>query len=267
MVQFYDHITESLRGWILKQKLFWVATAPLTAEGHVNLSTKGGYGTFHIIDENTVWYEDLTGSGVETIAHIRENGRITVLFNAFEGPPRILRLFGKGTVHEFGSPEYNALLPENARTPGSRSVIMINVYKVSTSCGYAVPFFDYRAERSRHHEMSVSVEAVDIASGCPSEPAKGGLKEYWQKQNIKSLDGLPGVLSAFQSTRQFVGVETPTNRPNRPRATAESTISSKVERFKPTSQTLLVTSLAFVAGVTLSARVYNTIERLGLFTL
>ena len=170
MVQFFDHIPEFLSTWILEQKIFWVATAPLSGQGHVNLSPKGGQGTFHIIDEHTVWYEDLTGSGkqivmdnqlansfrtllgVETISHIRENGRITVLFNAFEGPPRITRLWGtgitptcqagynvtsrlttsiSGTVYEFDTPEYNALL-QNNRRPGSRSVIMISVHKAST---------------------------------------------------------------------------------------------------------------------------------------
>ncbi|KAJ3563809.1 hypothetical protein NP233_g8692 [Leucocoprinus birnbaumii] len=97
MVKFYDTIPDFVVPWLKAQKVFWVATAPLTGEGHVNVSPKGIFeGNFCVVDEKSVWYEDLTGSGVETISHLRENGRITVMFTAFDGPPRICRLFGKG---------------------------------------------------------------------------------------------------------------------------------------------------------------------------
>jgi hypothetical protein len=98
MGKYYDSIPSFLNTWLTNQKIFWVATAPLSESGLVSVSPKGVEGTFHIVNENRVWYEDLTGSGVETVSHVRENGRITILFNAFEGPPRIVRLYGRGRV-------------------------------------------------------------------------------------------------------------------------------------------------------------------------
>ncbi|KAK1235797.1 hypothetical protein PQX77_000970 [Marasmius sp. AFHP31] len=196
MVQFYDEIPSFLSDWIKLQKIFWVATAPLSGDGHVNVSAKGVDGTFHIVNEHRVWYEDLTGSGCETISHVRENGRVTIYFNAFEGPPRIARLWGKGTVYEFGTPEYNALVPPESRKPGSRSVIMIDVHKAATSCGYAVPFFEYKAERTKLFEWASDKEKHDHTSSSPQAsqdlPSKG-LKAYWQKMNTSSFDGLPGM--------------------------------------------------------------------------
>ncbi|KAF9269727.1 hypothetical protein L218DRAFT_851020 [Marasmius fiardii PR-910] len=189
MVQFYDEIPPFLVDWIKAQHVFWVATAPLSADGHVNLSGKGIEGSFHAVNNRQVWYEDLTGSGCETISHLRENGRITIYFNAFEGPPRIARLFGKGKVFEFGTPEYNALLPPEQRKPGSRSVIMVDVHKVSTSCGYAIPFFDFKSHRTRLIEWASIKQDKDCASLSDSD----GLKAYWQKTNSASLDGLPGM--------------------------------------------------------------------------
>jgi hypothetical protein len=154
--------------------MFWVATAPLSAQGHINLSPKGTADCFHVVNPKQVWYEDLSGSGnvylvcapdpfaltlntapgVETISHVRENGRITIMFCAFEGPPRILRLFGvgmcldrvllcswklaipfvlhTGTAHDYGSSEYNRLIPGASRKPGSRAAIVINVYQVGS---------------------------------------------------------------------------------------------------------------------------------------
>jgi len=257
MVQFYDKIPEFMRDWIPKQKIFWVATAPLSGEGHVNLSPKGGHGTFHIIDEHTVWYEDLTGSGVETISHIRENGRITILFNAFEGPPRIARLWGTGTVYEFDTSEYNALL-QNNRTPGSRSVIMIKVHKTATSCGFAVPFFDYRAERTKHGEVSVKKEANDngVPVSSPEKQAPDGLKAYW-KEYCKSIDGLPAIQTAFKSARRFDEYTIPADFQSA--ATIAKPINLKAERSGPLTKTMLMTVLAFGAGVVLSAQVHNII--------
>lgn len=97
MGSFFETIPENLIAWIQTQHIFWVATAPLSPTGHVNVSPKGISGTFHVVDERTVWYEDVTGSGVETISHLRENGRVTIMFNAFDGPPRIVRLWGTGS--------------------------------------------------------------------------------------------------------------------------------------------------------------------------
>ncbi|KAF8184808.1 hypothetical protein BJ912DRAFT_974135 [Pholiota molesta] len=176
--------------WIQQQKMFW-------STGHVNLSPKGFDNTFHIVDEKQVWYEDMTGSGAETIAHLRENGRITILFCAFDGPPRIVRLFGTGTVHEFDTPGYNAFIPLDKRQPGSRSVIVIDIHKVGT------------ANRMRLHGFFARKESEDIkAESCTtmeSEPPRSdkGLKAYWESKNIKSIDGLPALLTAFNSTTTF----------------------------------------------------------------
>ncbi|TFK34649.1 hypothetical protein BDQ12DRAFT_689317 [Crucibulum laeve] len=212
MGKFFDAIPEFLFPWIKQQKMFWVATAPLGADGHVNISPKGYEGSFHILNEKQVWYEDLTGSGVETISHLKENGRITIMFNAFEGPPRICRLFGTGTVYEFGTPEYDTLLPAESRQPGSRSVIMVDVHKVGTSCGFSVPFFTFKAERPKLHNLLASKEKADIeaaASCTPSELEKQprqtnkGLKAYWNLENLKSIDGLTGIEHAHESTVGF----------------------------------------------------------------
>ncbi|TFK34647.1 hypothetical protein BDQ12DRAFT_656566 [Crucibulum laeve] len=212
MGQFFDAIPEFLFPWIKQQKMFWVATAPLGTDGHVNVSPKGFEGTFRIVNEKQVWYEDLTGSGVETISHLKENGRITIMFNAFEGPPRICRLFGTGTVYEFGTPEYDVLLPAESRQPGSRSVIMVDVHKVGTSCGYSIPFFTFKSNRFKLHNFATKREKADIeaeASCTPSELAEQprrtdqGLKAYWNLRNLKSIDGLTGIEHAHESTAGF----------------------------------------------------------------
>ncbi|KDQ51343.1 hypothetical protein JAAARDRAFT_41191 [Jaapia argillacea MUCL 33604] len=203
MGKFFTSIPPDVLPWIAQQQCFWVSTAPLSPSGHVNLSPKGIRDCFHVIDENTVWYEDLTGSGNETISHLKENGRITIMFSAFEGPPRILRLFGRGTVHEFGTEEYNTLIPPQKRKPGSRAAIVINVYKVGTSCGYAVPYYQFLSHRSTLHTFFAHKESLDRASSLldasQNEPdssalkSTNGLKAYWQEKNSTSLDGLPGI--------------------------------------------------------------------------
>ncbi|KIJ07289.1 hypothetical protein PAXINDRAFT_103021 [Paxillus involutus ATCC 200175] len=217
MAKFYDEIPEWLFEWIKKQHMFWVASAPLSAHGHVNLSPKGTADCFHVVNSKQVWYEDLSGSGIETISHLRENGRITVMFSALDGPPRILRLFGVGTVHEYGTPEYDALIPATTRKPGSRAVIVIDVYQVGTSCGFAVPVYGFVTQRTQLLRYFDKREAVDRSfassqqqpgscsdDNCDSEvaPAKGetvpqgSLRAYWLLKNTHSLDGLPGLLTA-----------------------------------------------------------------------
>ncbi|KAI0056523.1 hypothetical protein BV25DRAFT_1893999 [Artomyces pyxidatus] len=192
----FDYIPEDYIRWALKQHVFWVATAPLSESGHVNLSPKGVLGTFHVLHKNKVWYEDLTGSGIETISHLRENGRITILFNAFEGGPRILRLFGRGTVHEFGTLEYNALLPVEERNPGSRGVIVVEVDRVGTSCGWGVPLYSYAGPRETLVNFGVKLERKDQEAPWHSGH---GLVAYWQRANQKSVDGLPGLQIAHVS--------------------------------------------------------------------
>ncbi|KAF5367763.1 hypothetical protein D9758_009841 [Tetrapyrgos nigripes] len=229
MGQFFDSIPPSLIPWIQKQQIFWVATAPLSKDGHVNLSPKCTRGMFYVFDEKTVWYEDMTGSGVETISHIRENGRVTILFTAFEGPPRIVRLFGTGIIHEFGSTEYNTLIPPETRQPGSRAVIMVDVHKVGTACGYSIPFFDFKSHRNQLHQWAVKKEVFDTSFDplAPSEsdnpsltrngavqltklshstdfhasPSAGllsekGIRSYWLAHNAHSIDGIPGLATA-----------------------------------------------------------------------
>ncbi|KAJ4490550.1 hypothetical protein J3R30DRAFT_3278074 [Lentinula aciculospora] len=211
MGNFHDEIPSFLIPWIQKQEVFWVATSPLSADGHVNVSTKGLKGTFHIVDSKRVWYEDLTGSGVETISHLRENGRITVLLNAFEGPPRIARLFGKGSVYEFGTPEYNELLPPDLRKPGSRAVIMVDVEKVGTSCGYGVPFFEFKGHRDTYYNVASRFEQADFSAqqtetmpepppNLDSLPPKG-LRHYFLSHNATSIDGLTGLTTAHEAPR------------------------------------------------------------------
>ncbi len=150
MGQFFETIPPSLVKWILDQKVFWVATAPLSPSGHVNISPKGGQ-DFGVVDEKTFWYMDLTGSGIETISHLREpdNGRVTVMFNAFEGPPRILRLFGNGRVLEICSPDFETFVAKHdvKTIPGTRSIVLVDIHQVGTSCGFGVPFFDFKGFR------------------------------------------------------------------------------------------------------------------------
>ncbi|KWU45294.1 hypothetical protein RHOSPDRAFT_28889 [Rhodotorula sp. JG-1b] len=206
MGAFYDEIpNEALIDWIKAQKVFWVATAPLDGQGTVNVSPKG-YDCFQIVAKNAVWYQDMTGSGNETISHLREpgNGRLTIMFNAFEGPPRIVRLFGRGKVFERDSPEYDRLLPvgDHRRLPGSRAIIWLDVDRVGTSCGYSVPFFDYVKDRDRLKDHFAEKEDVDRAyldehacEDCTLAPAteKGGMRAYWELKNSESVDGLPGL--------------------------------------------------------------------------
>ncbi|KZP32025.1 hypothetical protein FIBSPDRAFT_916615 [Athelia psychrophila] len=200
MGQFFDDIPPFLPPWLAEQEMFWVATAPLGGGGHVNVSPKGTRGCFHYVSPTRVWYQDLSGSGNETISHLREpgNGRITILFSAFQGPPRITRLFGTGTVHEYGTPEYDALIPVSERKPGSRSAIVIDVHKVGTSCGYAVPFYAFQAHRTKLLDFFDRRERADRAEGGRSEK---GLQAYWAQKNAESMDGMPGLESAFACER------------------------------------------------------------------
>ncbi|KAF8908154.1 hypothetical protein CPB84DRAFT_1767433 [Gymnopilus junonius] len=180
MGQFLEEIPEYLIDWILKQQMFWVASAPLSPDGHVNISPKAIEGTFHVTNSRRVWYEDLSGSGAETVAHIRENGRVTILFHAFEGPARIVRLYGKGEhklnylfysseydisllriFYELGTPEYEALVNSESRLPGSRAVIGIDITKVGTTCGYAVPYYQFVSHRKQLLDWAEKKECVD----------------------------------------------------------------------------------------------------------
>jgi hypothetical protein len=179
MADRFSSLRPDLAQWWREQPMFFVATAPSGANGHVNLSPKG-HDTLRVLAEDRVAYLDLTGSGVETIAHLRENGRVTLMACAFTGNPRISRIYGRGRVHLAESSEFDALAPQFPDLPGKRAIIDIAVEHVTTSCGYAVPLMDLVEDRER---------LLDWAR------AKGddGLVEYRHKKNAVSIDGLPGI--------------------------------------------------------------------------
>jgi hypothetical protein len=181
MAKTFTTIDARLRAFIEQQKMFFVATAPLRRGGHINLSPKGLEGTFAILDERTVAYLDLTGSGVETIAHLRENGRACIMFCAFEGPPRIVRVHGTGDVIEPEHEEFDALSAHFGDYPGVRAIIRIRANRISDSCGYGVPLYDYRGERDQLQRWA-------------QRKGADGVAEYQRENNTESLDGLPGLL-------------------------------------------------------------------------
>ena len=174
-----DSITPELAEWVVSQRLFFVSTAPLSAQGHVNCSPKGG-DCLRVLGPHRVAYADYTGSGVETIAHLRENGRIVLLFCAFEGPPKIVRFHGRGEVILPGNPDFEALATQFPANPGTRALIRVEVARVSTSCGYSVPLFEFQAPR----------ESLDKWA-AQKGPEK--LAEYRAINNRVSLDGLPSL--------------------------------------------------------------------------
>jgi Pyridoxamine 5'-phosphate oxidase len=175
----YDALTDDLSGWLLDQRVFFVATAPLAADGHVNLSPKG-HDCFRVLSPTCVAYLDLTGSGAETIAHLRENGRITLLFTAFDGPPRIVRLHGQGSVVTAGDNRWDALSSRFPKMPGTRSVIVVDVTRIATSCGYSVPLLAYAGERPTLLEWA-------------ERKGPDGLDSYRSEKNATSIDGLPAL--------------------------------------------------------------------------
>jgi hypothetical protein len=177
----FASLSPDLAQWWREQPVFFVATAPAGDGGHVNLSPKG-YDTLRVLGPQRVAYLDLTGSGVETIAHLRENGRITLMACAFAGNPRISRIYGRGTVHEVGTPGFDALASDFPALPGQRAIIEVNVERVTTSCGYAVPLMDLVDDRDR-------------LIAWAEKKGDDGVVEYWASKNRESIDGLPGLSS------------------------------------------------------------------------
>ena len=172
-----DNIDTELAEWITEQRIFFVATAPMSAHGHINTSPKGG-DAFRILGELEVVYQDYTGSGAETAAHLRENGRIVIMICSFDGPPKIVRLHGHGTVITDGHDRYSELSSLFPANPGTRSFIHVAVSRVSDSCGYSVPFYDFRSYR-------------DTLDRWSAKKGKGELKAYRAAKNHNSIDGLP----------------------------------------------------------------------------
>ena len=174
-----DGISAELAEFLEAQPVFFVATAPEDPDGHVNCSPKG-LDTFRVIDDHTVAYLDLTGSGVETVAHLRDNRRITLMFCAFTGRPDIVRLYGRGRAVPADAPDAAALLARFPDLPGARSVIVVDVERVPSSCGFAVPRMTLDAARA---------EPVTWAE----KKGPDGIARYWHEKNAASIDGLPGI--------------------------------------------------------------------------
>jgi Pyridoxamine 5'-phosphate oxidase len=181
MAKVFDSITDDLQRFIQAQQLFFVATAPLTADGHVNLSPKG-FNSFRILSPHRVAYLDVTGSGNETSAHLQENGRITFMFCAFQEPPSILRLYGKGQTVLPDAPEWAELYALFSPIPGTRQIIVADIDRVQTSCGMGVPLYEPVGQRES------LVKWAD-------KKGKEGLHEYQQQKNAVSIDGLPTALA------------------------------------------------------------------------
>ena len=177
MGKFHDSIKPAHKEFIEKQHIFFVSTAPLSADGRINLSPKG-LDSFRVLSENKVAYMDLISSGNETSAHTLENGRITFMFCSFEGPPNILRLYGKGFSVLPDSETWETYTPHFKIYPSTRQIIVADIDLVQTSCGYGVPLYDYIGDRNIHFDW---VEKKGTA----------GLHEYIQQNNLVSLDGLP----------------------------------------------------------------------------
>jgi len=179
MGKIYESIDEKLRDWLSAQRVFFVATAPLSREGHVNCSPKDGE-SFRIIDARTVAYLDLTGSGVETIAHVRENERIVLMFCAFAGAPKIVRLHGRGEVIESRNCDFERLKSIFPSRAGIRSIIRVHLMRISDSCGFGVPLYEFREHRSQ----------LKLWAERKSEEA---IKAYQLEVNSNSIDGLIGL--------------------------------------------------------------------------
>jgi hypothetical protein len=177
--QSYPCLDDRLIAFIRAQKVFFVATAPLAADGHVNLSPKG-YDSLAIIDERTVAYADLGGSGIETHAHVRENGRITLMFCAFEGPANIVRVYGRGEAISFDEPGFDTAIAAFPNVSRARGVITVHIDGVADSCGWGVPFFKFEGEREQLRRW-VDARPYDEWA------------QHRRAANARSIDGLPGL--------------------------------------------------------------------------
>jgi hypothetical protein len=191
VAKLYDHITDHLADFIKAQPMFFVASAPLAADGHVNISPKG-LDSLRILSPRRIAYLDMTGSGNETSAHIRENGRITFMFCAFNGPPNILRLYGQGYTVLPGSEEWAQLAPLFPAYHGARQIIAADIDRVQTSCGFAVPLMDYVGQR-------------DTLLRWAHARDEQGLEEYRCENNVRSIDGLLTPLAEQLDTEPAAG--------------------------------------------------------------
>jgi hypothetical protein len=182
----YLELDEDLQEFIAAQHVFFVGSAPLSPEGHVNVSPKG-LDSFRILSPREVAYLDLTGSGVETVAHLRENGRLTVMFCAFSGRPRILRLYGGGRAVEPHDADWEQYMRHFDPHPGARSIVVLAVERIADSCGYGVPCYEHVAPRT---QLDAWVRSKGVR----------GIAEYQSKHNRRSIDGLPGIRQNGETT-------------------------------------------------------------------
>ena len=177
-MKLHEAVDGRLLEFVERQRMFFVATAPLAADGHVNVSPRGIPGTFAVLDPHTFAWLDGTGSGSETIAHLRENGRITVMFCAFDGPPNIVRFHGRGRIVLPNDEDYAGLATHFSELPGARAIIVVDIERVSDSCGYGVPMMEYTGER-------------DLLPPYFERKGVEGSAEYRRQKNQTSIDGLP----------------------------------------------------------------------------
>jgi hypothetical protein len=179
MSKVHERLDDQLRAFIAAQHVFFVATAPLDTDGHLNLSPRG-CDTLRVLDDRTVAWLDNVGSGAETIAHLRENRRVVLMLCAFAGPPKILRLHGRGDTIEPGDPEFATLRPRFATAPTVRAIIRVRVERISDSCGWGVPLMRYEGERPQFAEWA-------------SRKGEAGVAAYQREKNARSIDGLPAL--------------------------------------------------------------------------
>ncbi|KAI5805078.1 pyridoxamine phosphate oxidase family protein [Geopyxis carbonaria] len=198
MPKFFETLSPELGEWCLKQSVFWTATAPLVGK-HINVSPKGILDSaFAVLGPNQAAYVDLTGSGAETISHLYDNGRITILFNSFDVSPRILRLFCNGRVLEADNPEFAPMIEKIGAQElvGVRAVILLDIFKVQTSCGFGVPIASVTHDSEDGVAKPCFENRPTIASWATTKVEKGQMGEYQAEWNHDSLDGLPGMKSA-----------------------------------------------------------------------
>lgn len=184
MGKVYEVLDDRLRAFIDEQPMFFVASAPLAGDGHVNVSPKGRAGSLAVLDEHTVAYLDFGGSLAETIAHVRENGRVTLMWCAFSGSPKVLRVHGRGEIVTRDDARFTDLVQRfgDADGPGLRVVVLVHVERISDSCGYAVPLMSFESERDLHYRHFGRKTDEEFAAYCAK-------KEH----NVRSVDGLPAL--------------------------------------------------------------------------
>ena len=175
----YTEISDRLQEWINQQQVFFVATAPLSADGLINCSPKG-LDSLSILGPRTIAYVDVGGSGIETVAHLKENGRIVIMICAFDGPPKIFRFYGTGSVIESHCDRFADLLADFPAQPSARNIIEVSVDRIIDSCGYGVPLYDFKKHRDSFDNYYASKSEAEVA-------------EYRKNRNATSLDGLPGL--------------------------------------------------------------------------